>query len=295
MQHVGTIADDTAPTNAAIPNASDIPALGRAEAMAMATVELDLFVQLLESLDPEDWQKPTACTLWDVRQMVAHVAATAAGLAQRSEFMRQGSPSAQRPYRKQGLDKLDAMNQLGVDDRAGRTHAELIGELREFTPRAIAIRRKLPGPLRALPIPLGLAFPFGKVWIRLGYLTDLIMTRDMWIHRLDICRATDRQMVLSPEHDGRMTALVMRDLASRLTSKLDGRSVSYELSGPAGGSWRIGRAPEPAATLRMDALDFHWLAAARATADEVRRQGRVATSGDAELANRALDLTWVPY
>ncbi len=295
MQHVGTIAEDIAHSNAAVLNASDIPALSHAQAVEMATVELDRFIQLLESLDPEDWQQPTACTLWDVRQMVAHVAATAAGLAQRSEFKRQGSAGAQRPYRKQGLDKLDAMNQLGVDDRAGRTPAELIGELREFAPRAIAVRRRLPAPLRALPLPLGLAFPFGKVWIRLGYLTDLIMTRDMWIHRLDICRATDRQMVLSPEHDGQMTALVTRDLTSRLTSKLDRRSVTYELSGPAGGSWRIGRAPEPAATIQMEALDFHWLAAARATAEEVRRQGCVATSGDAELANRALDLTWVPY
>lgn len=295
MQHAGTIADAAARANATVPDASDIPALGHAEAVEMARAELDQFIQLLESLDPEDWRKPTACTLWDVRQMVAHVAATAAGLAQRSEFARQGSAGAQRPYRKQGMDKLEAMNQLGVDDRAHRTPAELIGELRECAPRAIAFRRRLPGPLRALPLPLGLAFPFGKVWVCLGYLTDLIMTRDMWIHRLDVCRATDRQMVLAPEHDGRMTALVMRDLASRLTSKLDGRSVSYELSGPAGGSWRVGRAPEPAATIRMDALDFHWLAAARATAEEIRENGLVSFDGDGELANRALDLTWVTY
>src|SRR5680860_1288338 len=117
MQHAGTIADDTAGTNAAVPNASDIPALGHGEAVEMATVDLGRFIQLLESLDPEEWQKATACTLWDVRQMVAHVTATGAGLAQRSEFRRQGSPGAQRPYRRQGLDKLDAMNQIGVDDR----------------------------------------------------------------------------------------------------------------------------------------------------------------------------------
>lgn len=295
MQESAVQAEDSGQSEIAVPSAGDIPALDHSEAMAMATAELDRFLHLLECLDEGDWQKSTACTLWDVRQMVAHISATAAGFSSRSELRRGSSGRAQRPYRQQGLDRLSAMNQVGVDDRAERTPADLIAELRECGPRSIATRRKLPGVLRGLPLPMGLMFPFGKTWIRLGYLTELIVTRDMWVHRLDICRATGREMVLSPEHDGQMTALVMRDLASRLTSKLGGRSVSYELSGPAGGSWRVGRAPELAATIRMDALDFHWLAAARATAEEIRENGLVSFDGDGELANRALDLTWVTY
>jgi uncharacterized protein (TIGR03083 family) len=295
MQESAVLAEDSGQSGLAVPAASDIPALGHAEAMTMATAELDRFLQLLERLDTGDWQQPTACTLWDVWQMVAHLASSAAGLSSRSEFRRGSSGQAQRPYRRQGLDKLGAMNQVGVEDRADRTPAELIVELRECGPRAIATRRKLPGVLRALPLPMGLTFPFGKTWIRLGYLTDLILTRDMWIHRLDISRATEREMVLTPEHDGRVTALVVRDLSRPLAAKLDGRSVVFELAGPAGGRWRIGSASDPSATVLMDASDFHWLAAARTTAGDVRQQGLATVSGDADLANRALDHTWVPY
>jgi hypothetical protein len=53
---------------------------------------------------------------------------------------------------------------------------------------------------KRLPLPL-----LGMV--PLGYLTDLISTRDMWMHRLDICRATGREMVLTSRHNGRITAL----------------------------------------------------------------------------------------
>jgi hypothetical protein len=58
--------------------------------------------------------------------------------------------------------------------------------------------------------------------VPLDYLIDLIYTRDMWMHRLDICRATGREMVQTPQHDGRITTLVVRDLARKHTPKLAG-------------------------------------------------------------------------
>jgi uncharacterized protein (TIGR03083 family) len=197
-------------------------------------------------------------------------------------------PAAQQPYRRAGISQLDAINQIQVDDRAAASPAELIEALRAAGPRAIATRRRLPAVLRALRLPLG---PLG--FAPLGYLTDLIYTRDMWMHRLDICRSTGREMVLTPEHDGRVVALVVRDLAGRLAPRLGGASLLYRLSGPAGGGWRIGRHPRPAATITLDALDFNLLASGRQALEDLRP--RIAVDGDTALAERALARTRVPY
>lgn len=267
-------------------DARSIPALGHDEAAALATVELTRFLALVETLSAQDLARPTACPRWNVRQIVAHVAGAAAAYARWAEFRRQTSRRAQRPYRREGITMLDALNQVQVDDRAAATAAELIAELRTAGPRAIATRRRLPAPLRALRLPLPL---LGIV--RLDYLTDTIYTRDMWMHRLDICRATGREMALTAEHDGRIVALVLRDLARRLPAAI-ATGVVYELSGPAGGAWRLGSGGETA-RVRLDALAFTLLAAGRLAPDEARTLAAI--EGDHARGVRALDRTAVPF
>ncbi|HEY6377895.1 MAG TPA: hypothetical protein VI316_01820, partial [Candidatus Dormibacteraeota bacterium] len=83
---------------------------------------------------------------------------------------------------------------------------------------------------------------------QLGYLVDTVFTRDTWIHRLDISRATGREMVLTPDHDGRLVAGVAAEWARR-----HGRPFSLSLTGPAGGAWCVGDGGDP---LELDALDF---------------------------------------
>jgi uncharacterized protein (TIGR03083 family) len=276
--------------NPAVADARLIAHFDHAEAAPLARAELERFLAVLETLTDEDWCRPTACPLWDVRQVVAHVVGAAAAFTSWSLFRRQADPSVQRPYRARGLSQLDAMNQIQVDDRAGRTPGELIAELRQVGPRAIAIRHRLPGPLRSVRVPLP---PLGG-WVPVGYLTDVIYTRDLWMHRLDLCRAVDRPMRLEPAHDGRLTALVVRDLgrARAFRAALGPASVLYRLAGPAGGSWRLGRAQQvPDAELTLDALDFHLLASGRHVAQDVR----VTVAGDAALAARAVAATTVPY
>src|SRR5260370_32673493 len=200
--------------------------LSHHEAMGMATLELERFLALVTSLSEDEWEKPTACPRWNVRQILAHVTGAAASYARWSEFKRQNSLKVQRPYRASGLSFLESLNQIQVDDRACATPAALIDELQTVGPRAFATRARLPVLLRALRVPLP---ALGIVPI--GYLTDLIYTRDMWMHRLDLCRATQREMVLTPEHDGRIVALVIRDLVRKLTPRIGGRAVAYELTG----------------------------------------------------------------
>jgi uncharacterized protein (TIGR03083 family) len=273
----------------ALEMARRIPSLTHHEAAEMALAELERFLALVESLGSDDWEKPTVCPLWNVRQILAHVTGAAASFARWSEFKRQNNRHLQRPYREVGFSMLDALNQIQVDDRATASPAELINELRDVGPRAIAVRKRLPLLLRALRLPMP---PLGGI-VPLGYLTDLIYTRDMWMHRLDICRATGREMVQTPQHAGRITALVVRDLDKQLTPKLAGQAVAYELSGISGGHWRVGKSPRPIASITMDVLDFHLLAAGRLPANEL--PSHVLVSGDEQVARLALGNTQVPY
>ncbi|MGZ6770733.1 MAG: hypothetical protein ACXVGK_11090, partial [Mycobacteriaceae bacterium] len=81
-----------------------------------------------------------------------------------------------------------------------------------------------------------------------GYLIDTILTRDPWMHRMDIARATARTPVLTAHHDGRLVADVVEDWAER-----HGRPYQLHLTGPAGGRFSRGKDGPP---LTLDAVDF---------------------------------------
>jgi uncharacterized protein (TIGR03083 family) len=267
-------------------DASQIPALDHAEAGRMAHEELNRFLALVESLSGSDWEQPTDCTEWIVRDMLAHQAGSYAGGASWAEFRRQYST---RPGPGQLL--VDAANAKQLADRAGRNPAELIGELRRVGPAAIRARQRLPWLLRILSVPMGPAIGTAPI----SYLTDLIYTRDTWMHRADICRATGKPFVQTPEHDGRIVALVMRDLAKKLEGCLRGQSVIYDLSGVAGGRYRIGSTLEPTAIIKMDVLQFNRLASGRLTPEAAKAQALVTISGDRDFSNRMLAQTSIPY
>jgi uncharacterized protein (TIGR03083 family) len=273
-----------------IPTAgAQVPALTHSEAGNLARVELDRFLVLVKSLSADDWDRPTDCTLWNVRQVLAHQAGAYAGFASWGEFIGQWSQLLRR--RQPGQMPVDVVNDRQVADRAGASPAELIAELETVGPKAVSTRQRLPGFLRAVPMPFGP--PLGVA--RLEYLTDLIYTRDTWSHRLDICRATGREMVLDADHDGRMMALVVRELAEKLERQFEGLSVVLELTGPAGGSWHLGPAGEPAATVQMDALEFSRLTSDRLKPDQVRAMSLAQIEGDVATAERVLENSSVPY
>lgn len=264
-----------------------VPPLGHAEAASIATIELERFLALLRQLSPNDWIMSTACTLWDVRQVVAHVVGAAASYARWSEFARQWTPWVQRAHRQPGFSILDAINQIQVEDRADAFPADLIEELQAVGPRAIRTRQRLPRWIRGtrLPMPaLGVA--------PIGYLTDLIYARDMWIHRLDISRATCRAMALDASHDGRIVSLMVRDLGQTAGRFLGPRSIVLDLRGEAGGAFILGDGAVPWASLGFDAMDFAWLAAGRMTPEEAR--DAAVLRGDHGLAGDLLERISVP-
>ena len=53
-----------------------------------------------------------------------------------------------------------------------------------------------------------------------GYLFDVVLTRDTFMHRMDICRAVGREPELTPEHDGALVADVVAEWAAAARAAL---------------------------------------------------------------------------
>ncbi|HCP73688.1 MAG TPA: hypothetical protein DIU08_03505, partial [Ktedonobacter sp.] len=88
MQIVRNTSNEDPAVYPALVQARAIPPLSHREAMGMATIELERFLALVTSLSEDEWEKPTACPRWNVRQMLAHVTGAAASYARWSEFKR---------------------------------------------------------------------------------------------------------------------------------------------------------------------------------------------------------------
>jgi uncharacterized protein (TIGR03083 family) len=228
-----------------------VPALGHDEAMGLAETELARVVDLLRQLDPEEWATPTVCDLWDVRAMVSHVL----GMTEAQASVRQFASDFRAAKRRSGGPMIDAMTATQVRQRAELTPAQLIEQLAAVWPRAVRARRRTPALLR-WGVRMGQDPPFEQERWQFGFLVDTIFTRDAWIHRLDISRATGREMVLTAGHDGRLVADVVAEWARR-----HGRPFTLTLGGPAGGCWRTGQGGED---IELEALDFCWVLAGRA-------------------------------
>ena len=209
--------------------------------MTTAEEEYRRLGALLAALTDEEWRRPTDCSAWDVRAMVAHLVGAAECSASVPEMLRQAAKGVR--LRVPG-DLVDKMNAVQVLERAERTSAELVTDLARSGARTVAARRRIPGPVLAVPLPFGP--PLG---VRpLGYLMGRIYTRDAWMHRVDICRATGREPELTAGHDGRIVDDVVREWA-------DAHQAAYtlRLTGPAGGSWG---SPGEGEEIVLDAVDF---------------------------------------
>jgi len=223
------------------------PALDRAEAMRLAATEYTRIAQAVRRLGPDDWAKPTDCTEWTVHQLISHVVGMAAMAASPLENWRQNRIAKKRPGGEELM--IDALTALQVRKFGTHTPAELTELLAEIGPRAAAGRRRTPELIRRRPLSdQQVLNGIAEMW-SLGYLIDIILTRDPWMHRIDLCRATGQDMVLSADHDGVLVDDVVREWAGR-----HGKSYRLTLTGPAGGTWS---SPDGTGdSLELDAIEF---------------------------------------
>jgi uncharacterized protein (TIGR03083 family) len=241
-------------------------ALPRPVAMRLAATEYERCSETFGALEPAHWARPTDCPAWDVRQMAAHMLGMVEMAASMRESFRQ-----QRKATSIGGVYIDALTQLQVDERADWTPGRITERFTARAAKAAAGRRRTPAFVRRRAMPQLNDLNGGQEAWTFGYLIDVILTRDPWMHRLDIAAATGTPLHLTADHDGVIVANVVDEWAGR-----HGKDFELTLTGPAGGTWTAG-ANGPAWTL--DAIDF-----CRATA---RRPASVSLD---ELMN-----TEIPY
>lgn len=268
-----------------VKNAGAIPELSHKEAGKLAQTEYEQVLTLLETLDGKDWQQPTYCTKWNVRDMTAHLAGSVTGSTTVAEFVRQ---NVTHPYVKEAANSVDGTNKLQLEERAEKRVTELIAEFRQNGQVALKNRQKLPWLIRKIPLPME---PMGLKSFQ--YLMDVIYPRDQWMHRYDICAATGKKMVITPAHDGRIIDLVLLDIAKKLKNPLTQRNIIVKMSGALTGTYQFGNKAEPDCTLEIDVFDFNLCASERVSVVDTLH--RTAVSGDEAVAHWFLSNAAILY
>lgn len=223
------------------------PALDHDAAMRLAAVEYDRVVTQLRSLAPDDWSRPTDCPDWDVHALACHML----GMAEMAGSLREQFRQTRKAKRAGGVF-IHALTALQVSERKRLTPQQIVERFAEVAPRAARGRRRTPAFVRRRTMPD--EQPVGgqpdspqERWT-FGFVIDVILTRDPWMHRTDIAAATGNPLMLSADHDGVLVADVAQEWAQR-----HGQSCSLVLTGPAGGAWSWGSGGQ---RLELDAVQF---------------------------------------
>lgn len=148
--------------------------LSRSEIESGYPVELASFAELLRSLTPEEMATPSRCTGWTVADVAAHVAG---GLTDVVNFNLEGAGTPEWTQRQ-------------VDDRKGRTPAELADELQESTEKAVGLMAAFDDDAWNGPAPAGVAGTIGTGIEGLFY--------DVYLHGDDIRSSIGRPSVGGP-------------------------------------------------------------------------------------------------
>lgn len=220
--------------------------LERDVAMRLATTEYDRVAVQFESLTLEQWTLPTDCPDWDVRAMAGHMLGMMQMIASMPEMIRQ-QLAAKRRAKRDDRVMIDALTALQVEKNADLTTVELTQQVRRLAPKAVKARRRAPGVIRKQTMP------DQDEWWTMGYLFDVILTRDPFLHRVDIARATKTPIAATAEHEGTIIDDVVDEWAGR-----HGAGYDLELTGPAGGHWQHGDGMSKGSSehIKIDAFDF---------------------------------------
>ena len=239
---------------------STISPISREEVLPLALGALDQLLAVLSDLDEQAWHRPTVCDGWTVDDMVGHMIGAAKSNISVREMLRQQLHGLRHRGDFDG-QSLDAANALQVREHAHLTPSEKLAVLADVGPRAARARATTPGPLRPIPLPMGVggSIPQAPPRLTLGRLNEVIYTRDTWLHRVDIARAADVDPRLDSDVDRRLLDDVVAEWAAT-----HGRPVQLHLEGPAGGTWQQGH---DGPTVTAEVADFLWGITGRGEAD----------------------------
>lgn len=251
--------------------------------------------ELLESLEDRDWDVPTDCPGWSVRDVVAHIIGTELMLAGRPD------PGVEVGDATHVRNDIGRLNEASILLRRDRSPDEVLREFR-------AVVRERDAQLAALDqadfdavgwTPAGQA-PYGRFM--------QIRVFDQWIHEQDIREAVGRPGGMGGTAATRTLAEVTNGIGFAVGKQAgapDGSSVRFVLTGPepdgprpwatidvvVDGRARVTDDPvgAPTATITTDLGTFIRLVAGRRPAGDVLARPLVTVEGDRELGGRVLD------
>jgi uncharacterized protein (TIGR03083 family) len=244
--------------------AEHIRPVDHAEAMRLTMAENARLLAQLRTLTDKQWQAPTDCSRWSVRDVAVHLIGSAQAQANPLEFARQLIAGRRLTAQIGGEHWVDGLNEAQLRARTEWT-PDMLPELWErHSAAALTARRRMPAPVRALPLlPIGTGLGVRIGWQPLSYLFDMGFTRDVWMHRIDIARAAGIVADLTPEHDGRIIADIVAEWSRR-----HGQPYTVTLTGPAGGTFTAGDGGEPQT---VDAVEFARILSGRAEGPGILR------------------------
>lgn len=248
---------------------------------------------LLESLDADEWRRPTACAGWSVKDVALHLLGGDIGILSRSRDRHVLGANVS------GWEDLVALiNNLNAEwvQVARRVSARLLCDLLRFTGPQVNDYFRTLDP-HALGGPVSWAGPDpAPIWLDLAR-----EYTERWHHQQHIRDAVGRPGFMDPRYLGPALAAFVYGLprAYRDVVASDGTIVALTINGPAGGAWSMLRERDkwmlygsadraPAAELIID-QDLAWRLFTRGVSAADAGAAAI-VKGDAALARQALEI-----
>lgn len=218
------------------------------------------FLQLLSSLAPADWERPTQLKGWRARDVVAHLLANCSGeFDEAFRRAQEGDPTPVIP------GDVNVRNEQQAASRRDWPPKRLLAEYDRASAGLLAQIEAWDKDL-ATPVRLAEAIAPRPFWLEAR-----ILDAHHWVHGQDIRKATGRPGGVTDE---RMRPVVeslfdMMPLVFRAEEARDLRlTAAFDLSGPGGGQWvaeiadgqcqvRRGRAERADLTFRGTAWSYY--------------------------------------
>lgn len=241
-------------------------------------------VALGTELGDEDWDRPTDCPGWTVRDQYGHVIGTESRLLGRSPDPR---PETYGPHVR---NEVGQSNEAEVLARRHRPGPAVVAELEEVAAARLEALRAMSDDDFAVETPS----PAGP-----GTYEDFMAVRvfDCWVHEQDVRRAVGRPGHLSGAAVDRSLAsavAVMPYVVGKRAGAPEGATVAFDVTGPTARRWAVtvegGRARpvaevpvEPTSVISADVGTFMALACGRIDADAALAARDVTVHGNDEV------------
>ncbi|HEX4220692.1 MAG TPA: maleylpyruvate isomerase N-terminal domain-containing protein [Acidimicrobiales bacterium] len=247
-------------------------------------------VTACEALTPQQWDAPTDCPGWSVRDQVSHL------ISIERSMLGDPSPPAMAVTPQYVKNAIGEINEPWIEQRRGRPGGEVLAEFEETAARRIAALRAFP-PERFEVVGWS---PVGDVPYR-TFMTVRVF--DSWAHEQDIRSAVGRPGGRGGAGEAVTLERCFLTLGYTVGKKVappEETTVLFRVTGPLGRQEAVrvkgGRAvpvdeapSAPTVDLTMEQSTFWRLGLGRCTGSDVLAAGDVILDGDLDLGRRVVE------